>query len=101
MDPKKSGIVLGGGGCCFSLPGRFKRLCGQLGSRAAQQSPCASTPLPGAPLTRTPCCCAGATAAFFVLQFARFNVIALTAYALMVAVLGCFIWNNVASFAHK
>ena len=43
----------------------------------------------------------GATLAFVVLQFARFNVIATLAYAVMSVVLGAFIWNNIASFTKK
>ncbi|GAB4818885.1 hypothetical protein N2152v2_005931 [Parachlorella kessleri] len=42
-----------------------------------------------------------ATAAFLVLQYARFNAIATTAYALISLVLGSFIWNNIAAFTHR
>ena len=43
----------------------------------------------------------GATAAFVVLQFARFNAVSATAYLLIILVLGCFFWNNIASFTKK
>lgn len=43
----------------------------------------------------------GATAAFLVLQFARFNAVATFAYALISLVLGSFIWNNIAAFTHR
>lgn len=42
-----------------------------------------------------------ATAAFAVLQFAAVNLLQTTAYTLLTLVLGCFIWNNVASFTNK
>jgi hypothetical protein len=41
------------------------------------------------------------TAAFLVLQFAKVNVIQWSAYLVLVAVLGCFLWNNLASFTHR
>ena len=43
----------------------------------------------------------GATALFLTLQLASFNVISTTAYALISLILGCFLWNNVASLTHK
>lgn len=43
----------------------------------------------------------GATAAFLLLQFAHFNAISSAAYALISLILGCFLWNNIASFTHK
>lgn len=43
----------------------------------------------------------GATLAFLLLQFARFNLVSVAAYALISLVLGAFMWNNFASFAHK
>ena len=42
-----------------------------------------------------------ATAVFAFLQFAKVNAIQTGAYALLTAVLGCFLWNNLASFTHR
>jgi hypothetical protein len=41
------------------------------------------------------------TVGFLVLQFAKVNVIQWSAYLVLVAVLGCFLWNNLASFTHR
>lgn len=41
------------------------------------------------------------TVAFGILQFAKINAIQTTAYLVAAAVLGCFVWNNVAKIAHK
>lgn len=42
-----------------------------------------------------------ATAIFGTLQFATFNPIVAVAYVLISVILGCFIWNNIASVTHK
>lgn len=43
----------------------------------------------------------GATVVFAFLQFAKVNAIQTSAYVLLAAVLGCFLWNNIASFTHR
>ncbi|PSC72227.1 reticulon B2 [Micractinium conductrix] len=43
----------------------------------------------------------GVTAVFLLLQFARINLLQTVAYALLTLVLGCFLWNNLASFTNK
>lgn len=42
-----------------------------------------------------------ATAAFAFLQFAHVSFLQSGAYLLLVGVLGCFLWNNIATFAHR
>lgn len=44
---------------------------------------------------------AGSTVVFLFVQFARFNAISLSAYLLISLILGCFLWNNIASLTHK
>ncbi|KAL4853081.1 Reticulon-like protein B4 [Chlorella vulgaris] len=41
------------------------------------------------------------SAGFGVVQFAKINAIQSAAYLLLAAVLGCFLWNQVAGFTHK
>ncbi|KAL4450106.1 hypothetical protein ABPG77_010775 [Micractinium sp. CCAP 211/92] len=43
----------------------------------------------------------GATAVFVFLQFAHINLLQTVAYTLLTLVLGCFLWNNLASFTHR
>lgn len=43
----------------------------------------------------------GATALAAFLSFAKVNAIQTSAFVLLVLTLGCFLWNNIASFAHK
>lgn len=44
---------------------------------------------------------AAATGAWAFLQFGNINPIQTSAYLLLTAVLGCFLWNNLASFTHR
>lgn len=44
---------------------------------------------------------AACTAVFAVLQFAKVNFIQTAAYALLIVVLGCFLWNNLATVMKK
>lgn len=41
------------------------------------------------------------TAAFLFLQFAHINLLQTVAFTLLTLVLGCFLWNNLASFTHR
>ena len=39
----------------------------------------------------------GATAVFLALQYGSFNAVSVGAYGLLIAVLGAFVWNNLAN----
>lgn len=43
----------------------------------------------------------GAVALWATLNFGHFNALQSAAYVLLSLVLGCFLWNNLASFVHK